>query len=244
MEAYSYLSQVYDTFMDDVDYAEWAAYLHRLMKHKNVKSIYEAACGTGSLTNALYRLGYDVTASDISEEMISVAAEKARRQGHDIVFAVSDIRSIEVGNKVDAVIAVCDGPNYIDFEGIKAFAASAYRALKDGGVLLFDMITKNKMKDTLDGQVFFDDSEDAACIWQNTFDDQAGTLDMDITLFVRKGALFERFIEQHTQYAHDPEAVRKTMLNAGFSNVDIFECFTDKKYDENSQRVEFLCCKE
>ncbi|MDD5017368.1 MAG: class I SAM-dependent methyltransferase [Eubacteriales bacterium] len=244
MEAYRYLARVYDEFMADVDYEKWAAYIDEILKQKQVRRIYEAACGTGNITNGLYALGYDIIASDISEEMIGIASEKARQHGNDIIFVLSDMRHIDVGNKVDAVIAACDGANYIDFEGIKMFAASAHTSLKNGGLLLFDIITMHKIKDVLNGQVYFDDSDDAACIWKNTYDEKKNVLQMDMTLFIRQGSLFERFSERHIQYAHDTADLRQAMMAAGFVKVDIFDCFTNNIFDEWSQRVQFVCYKE
>ncbi len=242
MEAYGYLSEVYNELMADVDYEMWAEYLDGILKRYGAKSIFETGCGTGNITRALYDLGYDITASDISAGMISAAAEQARKIGYDIKFVLQDMRDIEVGNKADAVLSVCDGPNYLDESGLGAFAASAFKALKENGVLLFDMSSKAKLM-RMDGEVYFDDGDDASCIWQNTYDRTRNSLCMDVTLFVRRGSLFERFSEQHTQYAYDPGCVEKIFLAAGFASISIFDCFTDKKPGENSDRIQFVCRK-
>ena len=81
--------------------------------------------------------------------MLRIANEQARREGRDLTFVLQDMRSIEVGNKVDAVICVCDGPNYIDLEGISKFALSSYNALNKNGVLLFDISTRYKLKEVM-----------------------------------------------------------------------------------------------
>lgn len=241
MEAYQYMAQVYNELMYDVDYSAWAEYLHGFLSSIKAENVYEAACGTGNITERLYDFGYNLVASDISTEMLKTASQRARISGRDIIYIQQDMRRIEVGNRVDAVVCACDGPNYINEDGMNSFAASSYQALKTGGVLLFDISTRHKLKDIMDGQVYFDDGDDAACIWSNTFADQ--TLKMDITLFIRRGELFERFTEQHTQYAHDIEKVRQQMLNAGYAKVDALECFTQKPYGGSSERVQFVCTK-
>lgn len=242
MEAYEYLSEVYDKLMYDVDYSKWAAYIAGFLKDKGSKKVYEAACGTGKTAIELYRLGFDVTASDISPKMLEIASENSRIKGCDIRFILQDMRNIEAGNRVDAVVSACDGPNYLDTGGFYRFASAAYEALGDNGALLFDISSVNKLK-SMDGQVYFDDREDASYIWHNTYDNNRNVVDMDITLFVRRGRLYERFYERHTQYAHDAEALKKVLLSIGYKGIEIYECFTQDEPSERSQRVQFVCIK-
>ncbi len=242
MEAYEYLSLIYDEMMSDVDYHEWASYIDGILKTREARSVYEAACGTGKATLEFFRMGYDITASDISRGMLNAAAASARRAGCNARFVLQDMREIEVGNKADAVISVCDGPNYLDEKGFEAFALSAYRALKDNGVLLFDISSKAKLK-SMDGEVYFDDRDDASCIWQSTYDSSRNALVMDITLFVRRGELFERLTEQHVQYAHEEDFIRRAVLSAGFKSAQALECLTSTKPRDDTQRIQFVCVR-
>lgn len=242
MEAYEYLSQVYDELMYDTDYEKWAAFLDGMLKERDARRVYEAACGTGQITRRLYKAGYDITAADISPEMLKVAAKKARDEGAGIKFVMQDMRDIEVGNKVDAVISACDGVNYLDGAGAERFLTSAYAALCDSGVLLFDISSSQKLKG-LDGEVYFDDREDASCIWQNTYDNKKSALVMDVTLFVRRGRLFERFTETHVQYAHDEEFIIRAAKSAGFKSAEAVECFTGLPLRGGEQRIQFICTR-
>ncbi len=244
MEAYTYLAQVYDKMMGDVDAAMWAAYIHKFLKEYDVEKVLDVACGTGSITRQLEQYGYDIVASDISGEMLCAAKEAARQCGSGILFIQQDMRDIMVGNPVDAIISTCDGVNYIDEEGIRKFASAACDALKPGGVLLFDISAKHKLKDVMDGEIYFDDGEDATCIWANAYDIEKDALLMDVTVFVRRGQLFERMTEQHIQYAHEQEALQKILLDTGFKHADIYECFTEKTPSETSERLQFVCVKE
>ncbi|MGI5849002.1 MAG: class I SAM-dependent DNA methyltransferase [Christensenellales bacterium] len=244
MNAYTFLADVYDELMSDVDYKKWTEYLHAFLKQRNAMRIYEAGCGTGSITFELYRHGYDIIASDISPSMLKVASERARKRGYDITFIRQDMREIEVANSVDAIVCACDGPNYLNHTGVGMFACSAYNALNPGGLLLFDISTRYKLVDIMDGQIYFDDGEDTVCIWMNTYETKKNFLRMDVTLFLRNGDFYERLSEQHVQYAHDINSVRKIMLSKGFATVDVFDCFTLNPYHQDAQRVQFICIKE
>lgn len=84
MEQYNAkFAEVYDIFMDNTDYDAWANYIISLLPTDFPKGarIFECGCGTGALTLRLNKAGYDVTGSDISRDMLEVAAEKSRRCG-------------------------------------------------------------------------------------------------------------------------------------------------------------------
>jgi len=242
MEAYTALAAFYDKLMDDADYDRWAAYLNTLIGRKNAR-IYEAACGTGNIACRLMAFGHQVVASDSSAKMLSVASQKAREQGCPVTFVRQDMRDFCVGNKVNSVVCACDGPNYLDTEGLESFAASAFDALTQGGVLLFDLSTRAKLE-ALDGQVYFDDRDDVTCIWHNTYDKAACSLKMDVTLFAREGSLYAKHSETHLQYAHEVQSVIKVMQQAGFAAAEVFECFSHKTLREDSQRAQFICRKQ
>lgn len=241
MKAYMYLAKAYNELMADVNYDAWAAYIDGFLGKSGAR-IYETACGTGSISCRLYDFGHDIVASDISEEMLREAAQNARQTGRDITFVRQDMRGFEAGKKADAVVCACDGVNYVDGEGIKQFAQAAYRALKIGGLLLFDISTLAKLQ-SMDAQIYFDDSDDASCIWRNAFDTKDKTLTTDVTLFLRQGSLFERYSETHVQHAHDIENVRHMMRQTGFNEIDVFAFLTKDGCAADTQRAQFVCRK-
>ena len=61
MEAYTSFAEVYDTFMDNVPYEEWADYLEDRLKEYGIRDglVLELGCGTGSMTELLAEKGYD-----------------------------------------------------------------------------------------------------------------------------------------------------------------------------------------
>ena len=46
VEAYTYLAQVYDALMYDVDTNVWAEYLDELLKRSGANKVLDVACGT------------------------------------------------------------------------------------------------------------------------------------------------------------------------------------------------------
>ncbi len=105
MEAYTNFAEVYDTFMDNVPYDEWADYIERMLKEYQISDglVLELGCGTGSMTELLSAKGYDMIGVDNSEDMLEIAMEKRLNSGHDILYLLQDMREFELYGTVRAV---------------------------------------------------------------------------------------------------------------------------------------------
>lgn len=75
MEAYTNFAEVYDTFMDNVPYEQWAAYIKETLKEDGIADglVLELGCGTGSMTERLAEAGYDMIGVDNSADMLEIA---------------------------------------------------------------------------------------------------------------------------------------------------------------------------
>lgn len=75
MEAYSSFARVYDLFMDNVPYGEWAGYIMGLLEEYGIRDglVLDLGCGTGKLTRILSDSGYDMIGVDNSVEMLEIA---------------------------------------------------------------------------------------------------------------------------------------------------------------------------
>ena len=88
MDAYSGFAAVYDMFMDNIPYDEWCAYLRGCLEERGIRDglVLDLGCGTGSVTERLAAMGYDMIGVDASEEMLQAAMEKRERSGADILY--------------------------------------------------------------------------------------------------------------------------------------------------------------
>ncbi len=243
MESYGRFAKIYDPLMRDVDYDEWAAYLRSFLPD-GTKQIAECACGTGEITLRLSRMGYEVTGIDKSEAMLEVAQEKARRAGRKIPFIRQDMQALSLHHPVDAVIAACDGVNYLNsLKAVKDFIRSAHSALKEGGVLLFDISSRHKIETLLGEKTFAQDEKACAYIWKNNYDPDSRLICMELVFFNRVGELYERFEETHIQRAHSGEEILKLLREGGFE-AEVYEAFTRCPAAERSERLQFAAEKK
>lgn len=224
---YEAFAGVYDGLMAQVDYEAWAQHYQELMQLCGVKAgakCVECACGTGSITLPLRKMGYQMTGVDLSEEMIARAMEKARSAGQMIPFIRQDMCELQLPRKTECILCTCDGVNYLtEKEKVHQFFRVAYAFLKPGGALIFDVSTPDKLQNTLGNNTLFCDEEDFAYIWHNRFDEKTMCVQMDLSIFQKRAdGAFDRTEESQKQRAHSREEITEALEGAGFSDVRFF----------------------
>ena len=242
---YVKFASLYDKLMADVDYDGWARYVSRFIDRGG--SVLECACGTGEMSLRLAKMGYSVTATDISEEMLMIASEKQRQAGlamGKLRFVRMDMREVSSHKPVDCVLSCCDGVNYLTSTAdLSAFFSSANSVLKPGGLLLFDISSRYKLSKTLGNNCFAENGRDAAYIWQNSYDEKTKLIEMELTFFIRNGELYERFDETHIQRAHSVREIGARLKEAGFT-FEAYSCFKEEPPKETDERIQFIARKK
>ena len=237
---YQAFAELYDELMNDVDYEGWADHYTRLLSIYGVREgkICECACGTGGLTIPLFRRGFQVTGADVSQEMLWQAAQKSRKQGASIPFVRQDMRALNLHRPMDAVLATCDGVNYLlTEEDLLSYFRAAYRSVRAGGAFVFDVSTPHKLKDILCSGLFGEDREEITYIWQNTWHEKRQTVELDLTFFVREeDGKYRRIDERQHQRAWDQQTLKETLWHAGFRAVSLYGDYTMNAATDENQR--------
>ncbi|HWR23543.1 MAG TPA: class I SAM-dependent methyltransferase [Feifaniaceae bacterium] len=245
-ESYTAFAKVYDTLMRDVDYDEWAAYLHGFLLRGGLDTaaVADCACGTGQLSIRLAQLGHRVTGIDRSESMLHEAAENARLRGLTVPFVQQDMKKLRLHKQTDAVTCACDGVNYLlSASEVRAFFKAAHAALRPGGMLLFDVSSRYKLEHVLGCNTFGEAERACAYLWKNGYDSASRLCEMQLTLFVENGGLYERFDERHVQRAHSVRELTGWLKEAGFTDVRAYEAFTLAAPKDTAERIQFAAVK-
>jgi ubiquinone/menaquinone biosynthesis C-methylase UbiE len=216
---YSALGSWFEYLNDDCDYLQWSQYLINKLKEQNagVNGV-DIGCGNGYFTRALYKAGYNVSGIDISPQMLSVAKQKAAKEGVRCEFLLGDITKLKLNAKVDFCVAINDCINYVAKDKIKVAFSKVYANLKKGGVFIFDISSENKIRNIIGENLFGEDRDDITYLWFNK-QTESGVV-MDLTFFVKgSDGKYERFDERHEQFAHTEQEIITSLTDAGFSNI-------------------------
>lgn len=172
MDAYSSFAEVYDTFMDNVPYEEWAEYLAAILREYGIEDglVLDLGCGTGSMTEKMAAKGYDMIGVDNSGEMLEIAMEKKEKSGWDILYLMQDMREFELYGTVRGVISACDSVNYItDEKELEQVFRLVNNYLDPKGIFIFDFNTEYKYREVLGNQTIAEDRDDCSFIWENYY---------------------------------------------------------------------------
>lgn len=247
MKPYETLAASYDELTTDIDYAAIVAFLETVLHDRGIRpeTVLDLACGTGSASILLAARGYRVIGADISEEMLTVAAQRASAlPGNAPFFVRQPMQRLRLPEPVDAVFCLLDSLNYLTQpEDCRQTFRRVFRALRKGGAFLFDVNTPQKLRG-LDGQVFLDENEESYCVWRAEYEPEERILYYGIDLFRKTGALWARSFEQHCEYAYEPQELCAWLREAGFSSV---ECFGDRRMEpprDDEQRIYFAALKQ
>lgn len=245
---YEEFAQVYDELMKEIDYDKWSDYIQGLFSNgkREIKSVLEFGCGTGNITCNLAAKGFDMTAVDLSETMLTVADEKADRMDlKNIQFYLGDMSKFQINQRFDAVISCCDSVNYLpDLEALENFLHSSYQCLESQGLLLFDMNTVSKYKETIRDNTYIYDLDNIFCVWENEPDFEENAIYFNLTFFSKnKNGTYNRYEESQTQYMYTIEEIQRCLTNAGFDNVQYYDFGGCTPGNDKCERIQIIAEK-
>lgn len=245
MGAYEALAASYDRLTNDVDYEATVAFYEEILAREGVKprTAVDLACGTGSVALLLAKKGLRVTGVDLSEEMLTVASQKAQEMDSPPVFVRQPLQSLHLPRGVDMAVCALDSLDYLTNPEDCALAIwRVYKALNPGGIFLFDVNTPEKLR-AMDGQVFLDEDDDVYCVWRGEFDEKTNICSYGMDLFQRRRDKWERSFEEHREYAYSQEQLTKYLKDAGFTRIRVYGDRCLEAPREGEQRIYFSARK-
>lgn len=254
MDAYRDFAVVYDELMDNVPYGQWCDRINGLIERFGVSKperdamdiltsernlVLDLGCGTGTLTEMMYRRGYDMVGVDVSGEMLGIAMEKREKSGASILYLNQDMRELELYSTVGTVYSVCDSLNYLlEEEDLLTVFSLVNNYLYPGGIFIFDFNTVYKYEEIIGDATIAENREDCSFIWENYYDPESGINEYDLTVFAeQEDGLFRRFTETHFQRGYRPEQMESLVERAGMEILEMKDADTGEAVTRESQRI-------
>lgn len=239
MSSYDALAGSYDGLMADGSYVKRAEFLVKRFRESAipVRTVLDLACGTGTIACLLARKGYEVTATDGSEEMLTRAMQKAAEMEQPPLFLHQTMPRLRLMEPVDAAISTLDSLNYLTREkDIRETFCRVFRWLKPGGQFIFDVNSPYKLR-RMDGQMYMDETEESFCVWRTFFSEKKRVCTYQVDLFsLREDGAWERDFEEHRERAWTGEELRTYLADAGFVDVVIHGDMTRRTPKEDEDR--------
>lgn len=112
--------------------------------------ILDMACGAGRHAIILSRKNFDVTAVDLSENLLSMAKESAKKENLFINFIQSDIRKFETEQKFNLVLNLFTSFGYFETDEENfSVLQKAYDNLEIGGYFVLDFFNSEYIQKNL-----------------------------------------------------------------------------------------------
>ena len=242
-ESYTSFAQVYDMFMDNVNYPAWSKYLIQLLKEYQVEDglVLDLGCGTGNMTELLAKEGYDMIGVDNSEDMLEIASEKRAESGLNILYLLQDMREFELYGTVKAVVSICDSINYIlEEDDLREVFSLVNNYLDPKGVFIFDFNTRYKYEEILGDRTIAENREECSFIWDNYYYEDEKINEYDLSLFIetdKDSGLYRKYEETHYQRAYTLEEMKELIRKSGLEFVTAYDAFSKNAPMDTSERI-------
>ena len=245
---YQSLPAIYDALMSGVPYTVWLARMERAARErgKQPRSVLDVACGTGTISELLWRRGYrPVVGFDIAPEMVKIARTKSLAKLYEISYSVVDLAELDLGEqRFDWLVSVFDSLNYITDplrlqEGLRRLFLHA----APGGVLTFDMNGIYALRHGL-----FTQHEKNGPIehdWKAHWDEESKLCRVEMDFWVTDPHTNTRryFHETHLQRAYSLIEIKQWLTDAGWTEIEVFGNYGDRAPNSRSDRWLFVCEK-
>lgn len=245
MSAYGSLAVSYDRLTNDVKYDEMLSFALSVLAAEDSApvSVLDLACGTGSMSYRLAKLGYQVIGADLSEDMLTIAYDKCAALSNRPQFICQKMQQLRLPQPVDWVLCCLDSIDYLlDPRDCQQTFRRVYQALAPGGIFLFDVNTPEKLR-AMDGQVFLDEDEGVYCVWRGSFDEAKNICYYGMDLFQKQGKLWKRSFEEHAEYAYSAEQLTRFLQEAGFCEIAVYGDCRLEPPQAGEQRIFIKACK-
>ena len=257
--SYADFALFYDRLTENIDYEALAEMYAGLLYRYGARGgeLLDLACGTGSLAVLLAERGFDVTAADISQEMLTVAAAKSsevhkRSKLHTrskLRWLCLDMTRLSFEERFDAVVCALDSINHLpDLSAVQQTFDGVYRSLKAGGVFAADLNTPYKHREVLGNNAYTFDYEGLYCGWQNELDEsdsgQPCRVDMFLDFFEEnEDGSYTRYSDSLSEIAPEPELIVEMLEKSGFSEIEVSEYPTGGKLTDTDEKFTVIAKK-
>lgn len=103
------------------------------------------------------------------------------------------------------------------------------------------MNTAYKYREVLGEQIFADQTDDAAYIWENFYDEEEEINEYEVSFFIKgEDGKYERTVENHYQRAYSIEVIKAMLEEAKLELIGAYDNYTKQGVNEQTERITYV----
>ncbi len=242
MGGYSVFARYYDELTANINYKKRAEYFHEIIrKFKKTENniLLDLACGTGSISEEMAKLGYDVIGVDNSQEMLGIAIDKKFDSGLNIQYLCQDMRYIDMFGTIDITICALDSINHLfSVDDVKKVFEKVSLFSEYNGLFIFDINTIYKHRKILADNTFTYETDNVYCIWENSLNKNTDEVKMNLEFFeLEENGLYSRSSDSFSEKAYSEEIIEKLLAETNFEIIGKYGDDTFEYPSATCQRI-------
>jgi ubiquinone/menaquinone biosynthesis C-methylase UbiE len=203
-----------------------------------VINVLDMAAGSGRHAIIFTEKGFNVTAVDLSENLLSIGKEHAENENVKIEFVHSDIRHFNPNIKYNLILNLFTSIGYFEKDEENYFILSkAYKLLENKGYFVLDYFNKSYVENNLVSSTV--DEFDGSVITQNRFIEGERII-KEIT--IDNEGKINKYFESVRMFSKDE--LINMLQKLGFRIINTFGDFMGNSFDlDSSPRIIIIACK-
>ncbi|MBQ7714514.1 MAG: class I SAM-dependent methyltransferase [Clostridia bacterium] len=245
---YSDVARFYDAFNEEIDYSAWAKFISSVFNKYStvpVKLVLDLCCGTGKMTFALRKLGYDMTGVDSSPEMLAEAAKIcAEKKIDDVLWLCQDATEFELYGTVDGAVCCLDSINHLTRRSDAARALFlVHNYLVPDGLFIFDVNTPRKFSEVYGQRDFVLEDDGVLVAWRNSYNESSKLCDFYVSTFTEnEDGTYTREDSLLRERCYTLRSLKQLLEETGFELVFVSSDYNCEPAADDAERW-YICAR-
>lgn len=238
---YKTFAYYYDQLMDKSLYQKWLAFTQKQVGSLAGQKVLDLACGSGDLLAAYHKAQAQAFGIDLSEEMLTLAADKLASCEPEVPLLQADMREIDQLSlpTFDVITCYADSLCYLpDLAALRQTFQAVRHCLRPGGTFLFDLHSCYQMTDVYPRYMYHEQSRDGAFMWTSFATQVPNQVEHDLTFFIwndHKQA-YDALQETQIERTYPLATVKQVLKQVGFQTVAVYGGFAGEAVHDQTKR--------
>jgi len=205
-----------------------------IKRYRKKKNILDLGCGTGRFSVELAKRGYHVTGLDITEEMLKVARQNAKKVKINIKYIKGDIRSFKLPKKTDVIWARGSVGDIINGDDVKRAFKNIGNNLSKEGIFIFDVRDDSDSvgkirRSSFETRIFKKGKKKIIFRFIRDIDKRQKLVTIKGEVVIKSTKYFEKYKVKHTMKYYAKKEIMKLLAKVKFKILEIFPGYESEK---------------